>query len=252
MGRLLRGAIPAAVALVPTLAWAGPPFVTDDPEPVEEGHFEINNAVQFIDQGGTRVASAPGIDANYGPAPDTQIHLGVSLAYAKPPGQKAAVGYGDTELGLKYRVVDEDEDGWVPQISVYPNLEIPTGNAARGLGEGFTRAFLPIWIEKTRGPWTVYGGGGYWLNQDRARGQQNYWFTGIAALRKLDDDLALGGEIFGQTPSIIGAKRSAGFNLGGTLDLNEISHILFSGGRGLVQAGATDRASGYLAYQVTF
>jgi hypothetical protein len=35
----------SAALAAPTPGMAGPPFVTDDPEPVEYGHWEINNAV---------------------------------------------------------------------------------------------------------------------------------------------------------------------------------------------------------------
>ena len=34
-------ALCAAVLAAPATAWAGPPFLTDDPEPTDTGHWEI-------------------------------------------------------------------------------------------------------------------------------------------------------------------------------------------------------------------
>jgi hypothetical protein len=188
------------------------------------------------------------IDANWGAAPDLQLHAGVGIAYAETNGRYQA-GYGDTELGAKYRFVHQDDESWQPEVAFYPNIELPTGDAARGLGAGHVQALLPIWIQKDWGPWTSYGGGGLWLNQSGA--DRNNWFMGCVLLRKVADDLQLGGEIYRQTPTVYGGLATTGFNLGGTLDLSETGHILFSAGSGLDNASATDRFSFYLGYQIT-
>jgi hypothetical protein len=188
------------------------------------------------------------VDANWGAAPDLQLHAGFGVAYAESQG-KFQAGYGDTELGAKYRFVHQDEDGWQPEISFYPNIELPTGDAARGLGAGHFQMLLPVWVQKDWDEWTTYGGGGYWLNQHGA--DRNNWFVGWVLLRKVTDDLQLGGEVFRQTAVVSGGPDTAGFNLGGTWDLSETGHILFSAGRGIENAGSTDRFSFYLAYQIT-
>src|ERR1700744_6062717 len=70
-----------ALAL-PMAAHAGPPFVTDDPEPVDYGYWEINNAVMSrAVAGGTQGASL--IDANYGALPGLQLHVQPQLAYVR-------------------------------------------------------------------------------------------------------------------------------------------------------------------------
>jgi hypothetical protein len=43
-------------------------------------------------------------------------------------------------------------------------LEVPTGSKSDGLGSGQMQAFLPLWLQKCVGDWTVYGGGGYGIN----------------------------------------------------------------------------------------
>ncbi len=242
-------------------ALAGPPFVTDDPEPVEYHGFEINSAYQETDARQIRNGTGPLFDINYGVLPDVQAHVGVAMSFYQGPGQHLAYGYADTEVGVKYRFVEEDAHGWRPQIALYPNLEIPTGNAALGLGAGYTRAFLPLWVQKSFGDWTAYGGGGYWLN--RHDDNRNYWFSGVVVQRKITERLSLGPELFHLTANTVGGASSAaivdtngkaatGFNFGGSYQISEGSALLFSAGRGLQDVAATNTFSTYLAYQLTF
>ena len=39
-------------------------------------------------------------------------------------------------------------------------FELPTGSATKGLGVGKTWYKVPLWAQKSFGPWTTYGGGG--------------------------------------------------------------------------------------------
>ncbi len=245
MRRLILAALLASLAKP---ALAGPPFVTDDPDPVEEGHYEINIAAIGLAQKSGTASPAPMVDSNWGALPDVQLHLGFGLAYAESGGRIAA-GYGDTELGIKYRFIHQDEDGWQPEVAIYPIAELPTGDAAHGLGAGHPQLLLPIWVEKDWDQWSSYGGAGYWDNQHGA--DRNYWFFGWVLLRKVADNLQLGGELYRQGSTTEGEPGTTGLNLGGTWDLSETGHILFTVGRGLDHADETDRFSFYLGYQIT-
>ena len=57
------------------LVFAGPPFVTDDPEPVDYQHWEFYIASQDSELGGDWSCTAPHFEINYGAAPDWQLHL---------------------------------------------------------------------------------------------------------------------------------------------------------------------------------
>jgi len=239
---------------------AGPPFVTDDPEPVDYQHFEINVAAQGTKVEGARSGELPSVDINYGLLPDTQFHVGLLAPFQGTSGHSTYFGYGDTELGLKYRFIGENEDGWRPQVAIYPNIDLPTGNAKEGLGSGHTKVFLPLWLQKTFGDWQTYGGGGYWLNQS---GQsRNYWFTGWTLLRKFSDEWTLGGEVFHQTGDLtsepelsgngVSSRASSGFNLGGYYNLDKDHHIMLTVGRGLQNIPDTNLFSCYVGYQMIF
>ncbi len=236
--------------LVPISAWAGPPFRTDDPEPVEYRHWEIYTFSQATHTKGDTAGILPGFDINYGLFPEAHFHVATAFMFDKASGSDTQSGYGETEIGMKWRLIKEDEKGWRPQIAVYPVLDLPTGDKDKGFSTGREREFLPVWLQKSFGSWTTYGGGGYWINP----GEENkdYWYFGWTIMRKLTDEVHLGGEIFYQTADTIDGTSSTGFNLGGIYDLTENHHILFSAGRGIQHATMTNEFSYYVAYQLTF
>jgi hypothetical protein len=235
---------PASVAL------AGPPFITDDPEPVDYGHWEIYGFSTGTHVRGDTGGTLAGVEVNYGAAPELQLHVIAPLAFDKPSGGDMQTGMGDLELGAKYRFVNPGEGDWWPQIGIFPLLELPTGDASKGLGAGKTRVFLPVWLQKDFDPWTTYGGGGYWSNP--GAGNRDYWFVGWLLQRQITDNFALGAELFHQTASTVGGKDTTGFNGGAIYDITEHYHILLSAGRGLQNAPTTNEFSYYLALQNTF
>ncbi len=91
--------------------------------------------------------------------------------------------------------------------------EIATGDAANGLGNGRTWYRLPLWIQKSWGPWTSYGGGGVAFNN--APGMANYGFAGWLLQREFGQHLTLGGEIYTDGPQAFGTRGSTFYNIGG-------------------------------------
>jgi len=237
------------LALFSPPALAGPPFLTDDPEPVDYQHWEFYDFSQGIRANGAIDGLAPACDCNYGVLPNVQLHVQPGVAFHRDKGGPLTYGANDTELGVKYRFVEQDKKDWTPSIAIYPLLETPSGDAARGLGAGRTRAFLPIWAQKDLGDWTTFGGGGFWINPGPR--EKNYAFFGWVLQRKLSDHLAVGFELFHQTPTQIGGMQTTGFNVGATYDLTEHYHLLASAGKGLQHARETDAFSWYLGLQVT-
>jgi hypothetical protein len=183
-----------ALLLSSSVSLAGPPFLTDDPVPVDRGHWEINNYVAGSLANGASVGVAPGVDANYGAAQNLQLHLLVPAAVAQIDGMSTQWGLGDVEIGAKYRFLPAEEKDWWPQAAFYPFLDFPTGNTERGLGTGATHAFFPIWLQKDFGKWSTYGGGGYWVNP--GVGNKNFWYAGWVVQYQLTDTLSLGARYF--------------------------------------------------------
>ncbi len=246
--------------LVAGSAIAGPPFQTDDPEPVEPGHWEVYGFTIGSFVHGESAGLLPAAELNYGALDNLQLHLVAGTAFNSQSVTGTEFGFADVTLGAKFRFITANEDDWWPQVGTFPMLSLPSGNAARGLGTGRIHEFLPLWVQKDFGKWTTYGGGGYWFNP--GPGNKGYWFTGWLLQRRVTEDLLLGGEVFHQTASTtggpgsvgypLGSRDSTGFNVGGVYDFTEHYHLLFSAGRGLQNVSTTNEFSYYLGLQWTF
>jgi hypothetical protein len=224
---------------------AGPPFVTDDPEPVEYQHWEFYVASQHSNSSDGWSGTAPHIELNYGVVPNVQLHLIAPLAYDAPSGGNTHYGYGDTELGVKFRFLQESDHS--PQAGVFPLLEIPTGSEREGLGNGQMQLFLPLWLQKSFGQWTIYGGGGYGINP--GTGHENWGFGGVVVQRQIIKNILLGAEVYHRTTMDSGGRDDIAFNIGTVIDFTEHRHLLISAGRSL--DGPTNFQV-YVAYQLTF
>ncbi|MGD0144385.1 MAG: hypothetical protein ABSC92_14610 [Rhizomicrobium sp.] len=236
----------AFAATLPSIAHAGPPFATDDPEPTDYGHFEIYLYSQSVSAGNNENGPELGLEVNYGALPDLQISASLPVGFSAP--SRAEMRLSDGEFGAKYRFIEEDADGWRPQVSFYPSVEVALGNSGRNTGDSAMQEFLPLWAQKSFGDWTTFGGGGYRI--DPGHDARDSWFTGWAILRRLGDRFQLGAELFRQTAETRGDKDSAGFNVGALFDLNAAFHLVGSAGTGI--GGDADKAvSYYLALEWT-
>jgi hypothetical protein len=229
---------------LPISTMAGPPFHTDDPEPVDYHHGEFYLASQIVSSNNALSGTAPHVEINYGLFHETQIHLIIPLSFNDPHSGNFAYGPGDIELGLKYRFINETSS--MPQIGVFPLIEIPTGSAAKLLGAGHAQIFIPLWVQKSWGSWTTYGGAGYLVNitPDPA----NSWFVGWETQHDLSEFITIGAEIFSTLIPSLSVENELAFNIGTIINFSDKRHLLFSIGRDIV--GHNDLFL-YAAYQLT-
>ena len=245
MASRLGIALGLASLAVPALA--GPPYMTDDPEPPPYDHYELVFFTTGLEAGGSATGQLPAMEFNYGGFPDTQLHVQLPLGFAAG-GDRTEFGAGDAELGVKDRFIDEDEASWRPQVAIYPLVEIPLAPASNGFASRGVDLFLPLWAQKDLGAnWTVDAGGGYWINP----GDRSYGFAGVLLQRKLSDALVAGAEIFHQTPNVQGGAALTGLNVGATYDFDAHHHLLVSAGRGIANANTTDQFTWYLGFEFT-
>jgi hypothetical protein len=217
-------------SLVPApRTFAGPPFLTDDPEPVDYHHWENYLFATGDDEGGAYTINGPAVEINYGPLPDTQLSLTAPLTTAGGDGAPTASGLGDVQLGIKYRFLHET-NGW-PQMAFYPAVTLPTGDASRGLGNGRAWVQLPLWAQKSWGAWTTYGGGG--VNLNSAPGHRDNPFGGWLVQRDFGENLSLGGEFFAQGRDLDSDKGFVAVNFGGEYRFTEHFSVLASAGHSI-------------------
>jgi hypothetical protein len=199
---------------------AGPPFVTDDPEPPPLGGWEINVPFILERTPGTTEMNAPLFDLNYG-LPNVQLKLEFPVEIVHEDGAGTATGPGDVLLGVKWRFFNNDQS----------QLQL---------------AYLvPFLAQKTWEKWTLYGNVGYWWQTSAAT--RNYVYAGAVLEREINERLTLGAELFGNSPKERGGRSELAFNLGGTWKVSKHVNLLFSGGRDIV--GDTT-AMGYIGLQL--
>ncbi len=206
-----------------TAAIAGPPYLTDDPEPTETGHWEIYAPLVEAAGRGKEFDGAAGAEINYGAAPDLQLTLGLPLSY-RHDTQGWRIGAGDVKVSAKYRVYNNEASG--VQIAVFPGISIPTGG--RDFTAGKVTALLPIWVQKDTGSWSFFGGGGYALNP--GVGNRNYWTGGAAISRHFGARVSLGVEANRSGPDVIDGSASTRLGVATIIQLKKPFRLLASGG----------------------
>lgn len=221
-------------------AFGGPPYLSDDPQPTDYGHFEIYAFAQ-----GTRTdagtAGATGIDFNYGGAPNLQLTAVLPLAY----DETGHTGLGNVELAAKYKFLHQEDIGW--DIAVFPRVFLPSLSS---LGDDHAAFMLPLWAQKDIGKWSMFGGGGCVLNQGGT--SQDFCFQGWAVTREVAEGLRLGAEIFHQGADETGGRVSTVLGGGLTYDLDEHHHLLAWYGPALENAAATGHDNWYTSLLFTF
>ena len=241
----VRVAAALLLASIASPALAGPPYVTDDPEPTDLGKYEI-----YLFAGGTSAIDGSGgvggIDFNYGAAPDLQLTAVLPLAWDNPNGGPAAANLGNIELAAKYKFLHQEDFG--VDVAFFPRVFLPAGSAA--VGARHVALLLPLWIGRSWGNWSTFGGGGCTLNH--GGGSQNFCQLGWTVTNQITPQLQIGAEIYHQTADSIGGRASTGLGLGAVYDLNENFHLLASVGRGVQNTDATNRVSWYTALLLTF
>jgi hypothetical protein len=200
MRKALCGLVCLAL-LSPAVASAGPPFQTDDPQPIDFNHYEF---YAFGAADGTALGTGttgPAVEFNWGALPNLHLHIVIPATGVLPANNPrllplgagpSAFGLGDVELGVKYRFIQETKHR--PMIGIFPMFEVPTGNPHNGLGVGKGWAKLPLWLQKSFGPWTTYGGVGE--NVNNAPGFRNFTYGGWLVQRDISKKLTLGTELF--------------------------------------------------------
>lgn len=208
-----------AAAFSSVAAVAGPPFITDDPEPTPTGQFENYLFVEGTRAGGAFGAPAVGGEINYGAFADTQVTFSFPLNPSPGPGGYGIV-WSPLGGGVKYRFIEGDDAGWRPQVAVFPQVSIPIGPLERGQPVTW---LLPLWAQKSSGNFTAFGGGGLTINP--GAGNRDYMIWGVGLLDHLTPDFQAGPEVFGVSRASIRDGGSTALGLGAVYDLNDTWHL---------------------------
>ena len=238
------GLAAAAILVASALpAVAGPPYLTDDAEPTDLGHWEVYNFVIATHTPG-ETDGETGMDLNFGAAPNLQLTAVIPLAFQ----DWDRAGAGSMEFAAKYKFLHQADGGWTPDLAVFPRLFTPASSDR--FGSTRFSLLLPIWAQKDWGKWSVFGGGGYTINP--GPDQRDFWQGGVGVSRTIGDNWSLGGEVFWQGAASIGAHDFTAVNVGASYKLSDRWTLMGSLGPAL----DGDRADGaydvYAALEATF
>ncbi|HEX4694326.1 transporter [Sphingomonas sp.] len=231
-----------ALTLLPTPAFAGPPYDTDDPEPTDYRHWEI-----YLFGAGARSLGAfdgsAGLDLNYGAAKNLQLTATLPVDFTRGSGARS--GIGDVELGIKYRFYHDEAAGF--SIAAFPRLILPS--SGKRFGSGKTGMLLPVWVQKDVGKWSLFGGGGYAINP--GAGNRDYWQVAGAVTREVSSRLSLGVEATHRGPDAFGGRPTTTLGVGGVWRLKGPLALLASAGPSFAGRGG-DKYHAYVALGLNF
>jgi hypothetical protein len=233
-----------AALLASATAWAGPPFVSDDPEPTDYQHYEIYLFAEGTN-GQSGSSAAGGLDFNYGAAENLQLTAVVPLEYDHPAGAGSNTGIGNIELAAKYRFV-RDAAGW--DVAVFPRVFLPS--ASSRVGDQHVSLLLPLWFEHDWDKWSTFGGAGCEIIHGHE--SKNFCIAGWVVTHQLRPNLQLGAEVATQTADTKNGKSSTRLGAGLRYDLNDHYHLLAYAGPGLQNVAQTGRYTWYASVLWTF
>jgi hypothetical protein len=225
---------------------AGPPFLTNDPGTPGSADWEINlGSMQTIARG---VASyqIPQIDLNFGVGDRIQLTYEVPYVLQSSAGQPLQSGWGNGFPGLKWRFLDEGEDGW--QMSTFPQMETAGSELARkkGIAVPGPRYLLPLEVSKKMGPLDVDFEAGYSV---AGHGPKERIF-GLVVGRPVSERLELDAEIYDDRAYDAGPHATT-LDLGGRYKLHRGIIALFMAGRSINGfADGQPQFVGYIGVQI--
>jgi hypothetical protein len=229
-------------------AQAGPPFLTNDPGTPGNANWEINlGSMQSIVRGASTY-QVPQIDLNAGVGDRIQLTYQVPYIVQTGTDRRTQSGWGNGYTGIKWRFLDQGEDGW--QMSIFPQVETAASLLARqkGIAAPGPRYLLPLEIAKGGRIFDIDVEAGYYI----AGHGPSERILGLVIGRPVTDSLELDAEIY-DDHVFAAVPRSTTLDFGGRYRLRRDVLALFMAGRSVVGTGdGQPEFIGYLAIQLLY
>lgn len=183
----------AAILAVTAHAQGGPPLVTDDPDTPGSGNWEINAAIIAAKHQQHWDLAAPDLDINYGWGEHVQLKVDLNWATADSEQGRRNSGFGATDIGVKWRFVDQEKSGFA--MSVYPQLltNFSPSSAARGLTSNNREFLLPVEMATEFGEFKFDAEAG----RNFIQRMPDAWVAGVIVAHACGPNLECGFELHG-------------------------------------------------------
>ena len=174
--------------------YAARPLTTDDAWTVEKGEFQLEVGFDALRQDNHDREYSPSLTFTYGLLERIDLGIGSGYVFFHPKEGKRENGMADTEMKLKYRLVDEKN--WRPAFAVSGILKIPTASESKGLGSGQTDFGINAILTKNLSKkLALHLNLGYtFIGENHVNNELNY---SMAAQFMLTEKWALVGEVVG-------------------------------------------------------
>jgi hypothetical protein len=227
-------------------AQGGPPYFTNDPGTPGNANWEINiGATQEVLHGSASY-ELPQIDLNFGVGDRIQLTYEIPYVLASESGQPLESGWSNAYPGLKWRFLDQGEDGW--QISTFPQLETGVSTLAQrqGLGDPGPRFLLPVEFAHKVGPLDLDFEAGYYLPWHGPHER----ILGFVVGHTFTPRFELDAELYDDR-AVRALPSSTTLDVGGRYRLHRGIIALFMAGRGIAGASAArPQFIGYFGIQI--
>lgn len=170
----------------------------------------------------------PLVDVNYGFTERDQLKIEFPVAIEETAEGQTLTGAGNLQLGYKLRLLDEKEQPF--SLSIYPQLELPTGPDDVG-GSREMVVTAPVQIGKRFFDDRLFCYGEVGFTAAPAPDTDDEWFYGAAAEWTALKDLTLLGEVYGSVPTHGSGSSDVAFNVGLKWQLTDKVAFITSMGR---------------------
>ena len=196
--KIVRTLSLAPVLLLPALAWAGHPLITDDAGTQGQGKYQLEVNGQYDHDNGGSVEATGGQMATaltYGAADTVDLVVGVPYLWNKEMenGNEMTNEHGllDIGLDLKWRIFEKDG----MSLALKPGVTLPTGDEDKGLGLGEIGSHLFAIATKEADPWAIHANLGYIRNGNDGDERTDLWHVSLAGTYALTKGLKIVGDI---------------------------------------------------------
>jgi hypothetical protein len=207
---LKRAALFGSFLLLAGRGLAQQPFLTDDAEVTEKGHWHFEYANEYYV---LQKKAYPNLrqDTNnfviqYGLFERVEVNMDfplISIANSRGSGTPSVFGLGDVDFAVKWKLLEEAPDKIHPAFTVTVAAEFPTGSEKKQLGSGLTDYVLNTILQKTFSGTQVHVNAGIQFSGNTRTGvvgirtPGRILIGGLSAARDLSERLRLGLDLNG-------------------------------------------------------